>query len=217
MHFAHKKTIAVIVCLASITLTSGCTNWKEEHDKLLSINKNLEGQLALESALSGDRGEQLSLKEQTILDLQRQIEELNQSPSKVTGFEGDVTFDAAAGTITVTLPNQILFSSGAAELKTASSRELNNIESVLQSKYPGKNIDVVGHTDSEQIKMSGWKDNWELSAERALAVTRYLIKRGVPDDQIRAVGCGEARPVVPNTSAANKAKNRRVEIVVYMR
>ena len=205
------------MCLALITLTSGCTNWKEEHDKLLSINKNLEGQLALESAVSGDRGEQLSVKEQTILELQRQIEELNQSPGKVTGFDGDVTFDAAAGTITVTLPNQILFSSGAAKLKTATSKELNHIESVLESKYPGKHIDVVGHTDSDRIRKSGWRDNWQLSAERALAVTGYLIKRGVPEDQIRAVGCGSARPVVPNTSSTNKAKNRRVEIVVYMR
>jgi len=207
------------MCLALITLTSGCTNWKKEHDKLLNINQNLQGELNRERERSGEKGEELAASHQTIEQLRKQIEELNQSPGRATGFgdDVDVAFDAAAGTITVTLPNKILFSSGAAKLKTATSRELNHIESVLESKYPGKHIDVVGHTDSDRIRKSGWKDNWELSAERALAVTRYLIKRGVPEDQIRAVGCGAARPVVPNTSRTNKAKNRRVEIVVYMR
>ena len=217
MHFARKKTIAMMVCLASVALTSGCTDWKKEHDKLLQRNQNLEGLLAGERTLSGERGEELATSQQQIADFKRQIEELNKSPGRVFGDDIDVVFDPRAGTITVTLPNKILFSSGAAKLKTATSRELNHIESVLESKYPGKHIDVVGHTDSDRIKVSGWDDNWELSAERALAVTRYLIKRGVPNDQIRAVGCGAARPVEPNTSSANKAKNRRVEIVVYMR
>ena len=125
--------------------------------------------------------------------------------------------NAAEGTITVTLPNSILFDSGQAGLKKASSTELNSIYSVLKQKYAGKQIDVVGHTDSDPIQKSDWKDNWELSAERALTVTRYLISHGMSEKQVRAVACGESRPVVANSSAANKAKNRRVEIVVHMR
>jgi len=208
-----------MICLALVALTSGCTDWKKEHDKLLSANKNLSGLLETCRAQSGERGEKLAASQQTIDELTRQIEQLKQSPGRATGFgdDVDVAFNAAAGTITVTLPNTILFSSGRAKLKKATIKELNHIESVLESKYRGKHIDVVGHTDSDPIKKSGWKDNWELSAERALSVTRYLIKQGVPQGQIRAVGCGSARPVVPNTSSANKAKNRRVEIVVYIR
>jgi chemotaxis protein MotB len=88
---------------------------------------------------------------------------------------------------------------------------------VLRQKYAGKHIDVVGNTDSEPIKKSAWKDNWELSAERALSVTRYLIERGIAADRVRAVGCGEARPIASNATAAGKGKNRRVEIVVHIR
>jgi len=88
---------------------------------------------------------------------------------------------------------------------------------VLRSKYSGRHIDVVGHTDTDPIKKSPWKDNWELSAERALTVIRYLIQRGIPENQIRASGCGEARPIASNATAAGKARNRRVEIVVHMR
>jgi len=87
----------------------------------------------------------------------------------------------------------------------------------LQSQYSGKQIDIVGHTDADPIKKSKWKDNWELSTQRALSVVRYLIKRGIPEDRIRASGCGAARPIASNATVSGKAKNRRVEIVVHMR
>ncbi len=76
---------------------------------------------------------------------------------------------------------------------------------------------MVGHTDTDPIKKSGWKDNWELSAERALSVVRYLVKKGVPNSGVRACGSGSARPIGPNSSAAGKARNRRVEVVVHMK
>ena len=78
-------------------------------------------------------------------------------------------------------------------------------------------MDVVGHTDTEPIKKSSWKDNLELSAQRALSVTRYLMDHGIPDKQVEASGCGSARPVASNSTADGKAKNRRVEIVVHLR
>ena len=154
-----------------------------------------------------------------IEELQRQIDEQSKTPGDVTGFgEGyDVSLDPSKGTITVTLPNAILFDSGKAALKRATSTELDHIYSVLREKYAGKQIDVVGHTDTDPIKKSKWRDNWQLSSERALAVVGYLVKRGISEDKIRAVGCGESRPIASNASLSGKAKNRRVEIVVHMR
>jgi chemotaxis protein MotB len=76
---------------------------------------------------------------------------------------------------------------------------------------------VVGHTDTDPIQKSSWKDNLELSAQRALSVARYLMEHGIPDKQLRAAGCGPARPVASNATAEGKARNRRVEIVVNMR
>jgi len=96
---------------------------------------------------------------------------------------------------------------------------LNHIYGVIQERYAGREIDVVGHTASDPIRKTKnlWQDNWELSAERALTVLRYLVNQGVPPKQIRAVACGESRPVASNATPAGKAKNRRVEIVVHMR
>jgi chemotaxis protein MotB len=115
------------------------------------------------------------------------------------------------------MTDAILFDSGKATLKSATSKELDKILSVIKQKYASKEIDVVGHTDTDPIVKSSWKDNWELSAQRALSVTRYLIEHGIPEKQVRADACGSARPVASNASAEGKAKNRRVEIVVNLR
>ena len=95
--------------------------------------------------------------------------------------------------------------------------ELDQTYSVLRDKYGGKLIDVIGHTDTDPIKKSPWKDNWELSMQRALSVLRYLTKKGIADDKIRAVGRGESQPIASNNTVSGKARNRRVEIVVHIR
>jgi chemotaxis protein MotB len=200
-------------------LLPGCTNWKKKYEGLNVENENTRGLLDRERTEKGQLAEQVTQNQQTIDELQKQIEVLKKSPAEASGFGPgyDVKFNAAEGTITVTLPDAILFDSGKAELKKTSIAELDHIQSVVREKYAGRQIDVVGHTDTDPIKKSKWTDNWELSAERALTVVRYLIKRGIPDDKIRAIGCGEARPITSNDTAAGKTKNRRVEIVVHMR
>jgi len=221
MQANNKKTIALLICLVVFTLLPGCTNWEEKYQALNVENENLKGLLVRARSEKGELADRISQDQMTIEEYQRQIEELAKTPGDVTGFgEGyDVAFDSSAGTITVTLPNAILFDSGKAELKRATSTELDHIRSVLRDKYPDKQIDVVGHTDTDPIKKTKdkWKDNWELSAERALSVLRYLVKRGIPDEKIQAVACGESRPIASNSTASGKAKNRRVEIVVHMR
>jgi len=221
MHAMFRGKIVLLVCAGGLIFSSGCTNWKAKYNALRVENENLKGLLQDSEATKGQLADELTAGQQRIAELQRQIEQQKKSPAEASGFgEGyDVAFDASKGTITVTLDNAILFSSGQATLKQATSRELDHIRSVLSSKYAGREIDVVGHTDSDPINKTRelWKDNWELSAERALTVVRYLVSHGIPEDKIRAVGCGESRPVASNSTAAGKAKNRRVEIVVHVK
>ena len=219
MRVTNKKTIALLICLVLFALLPGCTNWEKKYQALSVEHENLRGLLDRERSEKGQLADRISQDQMTIEELQRQIEERAKTPADATGFgEGyDVAFDPSAGTITVTLPNAILFDSGKAELKKATSTELDHIRSVLRDKYAGKQVDVVGHTDTDPIKKSKWKDNWELSAQRALSVLRYLVKRGIPEDTIQAVGCGESQPIASNSTASGKAKNRRVEIVVHLR
>ena len=221
MQAARKKMIALLICFAFITLVPGCTNWQKKYDALSVEHENRKGLLTRERPEKGLLADELTQGQQTIEELRRQIEEQSKTPADASGFgEGyDVAFDAAAGTVTVTLENSLLFDSGKATLKRTTSTELDHIRSVLKQKYAGKHVDVVGHTDSDPIRKTKdkWKDNLELSAQRAISVTRYLIQKGIAEDGIRAVGCGESQPVASNASSAGKAKNRRVEIVVYVR
>jgi len=221
MRITNEKTIALLICLVVFALLPGCTNWEEKCKALEVRNANLEGLLVDARADKGLLADRISQDQMLIEDLQKQIEERAKTPADATGFGAgyDVAFDPSKGTITVTLPNAILFDSGKAALKKATSVELDHIHSVLRDKYSGRQIDVVGHTDTDPIKKTKdkWKDNWELSAERALSVLRYLVKRGISEKEIQAVGCGESRPIASNSTASGKARNRRVEIVVHMR
>jgi len=217
MQVARIKMITLLG-LIPVLMLSGCTDWKKKYDALNVEHQNLKGLLEREQAEKGQLSDQLAKDQQTLQDMQKQILEKRKSAAEASGFgEGyDVSFDAAAGTVTVTLPDAILFDSGKASMKSTTSKELDHINSVLKGKYSGRNIEVIGHTDSDPIKKSKWADNWELSAERALTVTRYLIQRGIPESKIKAVGCGPARPIISNSTATGKQKNRRVEIVVHI-
>jgi chemotaxis protein MotB len=219
MRITHTKRVALLTCLAALALLPGCVNWEKRYKALSVEHENLKGLLERERSEKGQLADRISQDQMTIEELQRQIEERSKTPGDVTGFgEGyDVTLDAAKGTITVTLPNAILFDSGKATLKRATSSELDHIYSVIRDKYSGKQIDVVGHTDTDPIKKSKWKDNWELSAQRALSVLRYLVKKGISPDKIKASGRGQSQPIASNSSSSGKARNRRVEIVVNMR
>lgn len=225
MDVLGRKIALLVVVMVSFGLLSGCTNYKKKYNALNVEHQNLKGlydncKATLDS--SSSEKQELAAKvaegEQTIEELKKQIAERKQTAGEATGF-GDyqVDLDAAAGTITVTLPNTILFDSGKAVLKSSAKGDLDHIVSVLNEKYSGRLIDVVGNTDTDPIKKSKWQDNWELSAERALSVVRHLNANGIPDSHLRAVGCGAGRPVAPNTTASGKARNRRVEIVVHMR
>ncbi|MHC5061525.1 MAG: OmpA/MotB family protein [Planctomycetota bacterium] len=220
------RTVFVLTMVVAVGFISGCTNWEKKYEGLNVEHQNLKGlynncvsSLDTSAAEKNLLGQELGKAQQTMQELQDQIRQRQISPAEASGFGRgmDVAFDPEAGTITVTLPNAILFSPGKASLKKASIAELDHVRSVLQQRYRARDVDVVGHTDSDPIRKSKWKDNWELSAERALTVLRYLSKQGIKADKIRAVAAGSSRSIASNSTSSGKAKNRRVEIVVHMR
>jgi chemotaxis protein MotB len=106
------------------------------------------------------------------------------------------------------------FPSGKIELKPESRAALDRLAADIKAKYADRDIYVFGHTDSDVVKRSKWADNRELSAERALAVVRYLESQGVDAKHLVACGWGDQRPIDRETSKEAKARNRRVEICV---
>jgi chemotaxis protein MotB len=95
-------------------------------------------------------------------------------------------------------------------LKATAKKTLDQVGRRINSDYAGHMIRVEGYTDSDPIKKQKdkYKDNEELSAQRALAVERYLVGRGVASSQIYAAAFGPANP------KGSKKASRRVEIVI---
>lgn len=98
-----------------------------------------------------------------------------------------------------------------AGLSANGKRVLDQVAVVLNTDFAGATVQVEGHTDSDPIKRLArfHKNNWELGYKRAQSVVNYLVSRGVSPSRLRATSFAEHRPV-----STNKAKNRRVEIVV---
>jgi len=219
MHALTYKRLAVLAGMVSISLFSGCTNYRQRYEYQNVEYENLKGRHTKLEAEKGQLSERVAQDQQTIEELQRRLEAIKSNPSEAGFGTLPVSVDTGAGTITVTVSDALLFDSGKAALKSSTIRELDQVTATLKQKYAGKKVVVVGHTDSDPIRRTKdlWKDNWELSTERALSVTRYLVEHGIAEADVMAAGCGQARPVGPNTSSAGKAKNRRVEIVVQYR
>ncbi len=105
--------------------------------------------------------------------------------------------------------DNIYFASGSATLKPESYSILDSVAILLRNN-PTSRIQISGHTDSDGSEAS----NQTLSENRAQSVYRYLVSTGIAGNRLTTVGYGESIPVVPNNSAANKAKNRRIEFLV---
>jgi len=105
--------------------------------------------------------------------------------------------------------DNIYFDVGSARIKRESHAVLDEVVETLKAN-PGVNVRIAGHTDSD----GSASFNQTLSEQRAQAVETYLIEHGISARRLSTVGYGESRPAVPNTSAANKAQNRRIEFEV---
>ncbi len=103
----------------------------------------------------------------------------------------------------------IQFSPASAKFRSDSFPVLTRLAHTA-NRCRGTRIEIVGHTDSDGSR----KFNEFLSLRRARSVVKFLTSKGVSKDRLSAVGYGEARPILPNTSDANKAKNRRIEFKV---
>ena len=111
--------------------------------------------------------------------------------------------------------DQILFDFGKAKINPAGYSLLDQLAKVIQ-KVPNP-VRVEGHTDNIPIRTSRFPSNWELSVARAVNVVKYFVEIGrINPRRLSAVGYGESRPIVANNTPANRAKNRRVEILLMM-
>ena len=120
--------------------------------------------------------------------------------------------------------SEVIFATGQANVSAAGKEQLAVIASALREieKSIPENIpwvlQIEGHTDSDPIANSSiYRDNWDLSTERALSVVRFLRSEGISANRLAAAGYGEFQPIDSGNSAASKQRNRRIELKLTQR
>jgi chemotaxis protein MotB len=114
--------------------------------------------------------------------------------------------------VVIDINASVLFDSGKAELTNSALAVIDQIGAVLKdSPY---SIQVNGFTDNAPIHTAQFDSNWELSATRAISVVRRFVNDGVDPSRLVGAGYGEYHPVAGNDTSEDRAKNRRVQIVV---
>jgi outer membrane protein OmpA-like peptidoglycan-associated protein len=122
----------------------------------------------------------------------------------------EVKIKEEARGLVVSLSSEILFNVGKFTLKRASAKALNEVVEILRA-YPENKVKIEGHTDST----GSYERNVALSSKRAWNVYSYLVRKGgIGSKRLSAKGYGPDKPVALNTTAAGRAKNRRVEIII---
>jgi chemotaxis protein MotB len=130
--------------------------------------------------------------------------------SAITGLRHD------RSGVRIMLPAANLFPSGSSKLRLPALQSLDRIAEIL--KLSNREIVIEGHTDNQALVSGTMESNWELGSLRATSIVRYLMKyHKIPGDQLSAASYADQRPLAPNDTESNRAKNRRIEIFILNR
>lgn len=180
-------------------------------------------QLARSEALLRQREKELVERELAIQDLQRRLDRQDSITRAINdalrnalmGFQSDeVSIEMRDGKVYLSLSNKLLFKSGSVEIESKGKDAIRILSDVLK-KNPDIDVMVEGHTDNVPINTALYKDNWDLSAARAITIVRMLTSSyGVAPTRLTAAGRGEFVPKASNNTAEGRALNRRTEIIL---
>jgi len=127
--------------------------------------------------------------------------------------EWNIPFEETGEGLLIRLPESILFSSGSADLQQQGKATIASIAEVLE-RFPYR-VRIEGYTDNVPVRHSAYRSNWELSSARAISVMREMVdSHGLAASRFMVAGWGEHHPLVDNTTEENRARNRRVELVI---
>ena len=148
--------------------------------------------------------------------------ELNRLENSRRDFESKLAGTGAItkikdGSVSIVLPDSILFDPGQTKLRDQSKATLKKIAGILKTDIANEMVRIEGHTDSDPIQKQKDKypSNWELSTARANSVLHYLVDEcSISPSRIYIAGFGQFQPISDNKTKTGKAQNRRVEFVI---
>ncbi|MDA0176266.1 MULTISPECIES: OmpA/MotB family protein [Mesoflavibacter] len=125
----------------------------------------------------------------------------------------DIEINVEKSVVFISLSDKLLFKSGSYDITDRAKEILGKVATVINGK-PNFEAMVEGHTDNVPYRRGVLLDNWDLSVKRSTSIVRALQELGVKPEQLIAAGRGDHLPLVPNTTAENRATNRRTKIYI---
>jgi len=190
----------------------------EHRDRIAELQRQNEELLKSNEALRQEIEAIRKAKDEEVKKTSKTYEDLLASMKQEIA-QGQVTISELKGKLTVNMVDAILFDSGKAEVKSGGMEVLQKVTDILKG-VQDKSIRIEGHTDAVPIRgglAQKYPTNWELSAARAINVTRYLQSQGIDPANLAAVAYGEYKPVASNDTDEGRARNRRIEIILVPR
>ncbi|MFA7405566.1 MAG: OmpA family protein [Pelobacteraceae bacterium] len=202
---SDKKQLEGILKAKSDTLSKNISELRQQVSELKVENKKLTDDIAeLQKAKEEKVKEVSGTYEQLLANMKNEI------------AQGQVTISELKGKLTVNMEAAILFDSGRADVKPEGLGILDKMVDTLKN-VTDKAIRIEGHTDNVQITGAltrTFPTNWELSAARAINVTKFLQHQGIDPRNLSAAAFAEHKPVADNGTKEGRAKNRRIEITL---
>ena len=183
--------------------------------KLQRLVRDLGGGFNSQDAINNPpNGMTTSATKDQLQAMQAQLQSFVSSNNLQNKVQTKITRDGKKRELVITLlSDKQLYDSGKADLKPETKRILNQVYRALKGR--ANEVRVEGNTDNVPIANFQFPSNWELSSARAVGVARYLVEEdGLAPRRISALGNGEYRPKYPNDTAAHRAANRRVDVVI---
>ena len=158
---------------------------------------------------------------QLVANLQDEVKKRQIEEQRRMTLEKALAVPLSSGRITLTdgrigISGLVLFPMNSDQLQPEGRELLSTLVTPLKSYLAARDelLMVSGFTDNKSIRGGNnqFEDNWELSAQRALTVTRTLIDEGMPSSMVFAAAFGAEQPIVPNVDDRSRAQNRRVEM-----
>ena len=194
-------------------LNSANAMLKAKETELNEKEKNLE---ALQKDYEA-KNKRLEEVNKALAAKQKEVDAIKTKVSNaLVGFQNKgLQVETKDGKVYVSMEDKLMFASGSWAVSKEGLQAIKELAKVLEENKD-LNISVEGHTDNLAYNGSGnVKDNWDLSVMRATAIVKEILKAGkIAPERISASGRGEYAPKAPNTTADNRAKNRRTEIIL---
>ena len=204
---------------------------------ILALNQSLQAlrqKMGELQALLDEKEEEARLAKEATVNLTRQLNnaltskvlELQRFRSEFFGRLRDVLQDRSDIKIVgdrFVFQSEVLFDAGSADIGAKGEAQLMELSLALSEIADTIPTDIdwvlqiTGHTDNIPINTSRFRDNWDLSTERALSVVRYLVLAGIDPDRLSAAGFGEFHPIDTANTPEARARNRRIEVKLTRR